>query len=816
MNLADYQQEVIHQIYHLLIDDDCNKGISLRGDTGCGKTTIALGVTELLQEGWTVFFIRGIDPNLSPYLTWHIGTKMYSKKKLDLGGEISFGVNFLPTPISLEFGGAAQYNKQNFILTPSEESLIAGIKKQSAGNCNILFVADNYELWDVPSKQFLQKIMLSQLNLLDQFHLVTLLISRDRVVIDSNIPWIDISIDEITDDNIYYILRQKEYSKQINIKDIRACAGNDLSLAFMAADYYNKSNSLTQDFNEIMEKRCKGLSPQAQKACKILEPLSIIDSYFTKDETAFFIDPTPADLDETEYLAEEYLTLAENQMFIVGEESYHFVNERIKTYFKAQLSKKERYHHRKFSNYLYKQHPEDYFNRGKHLKLSIQTNDPRIILEAWQLLFLSYLRRASKVGEMKDIYNILDQIDSLLNRLNGDLEEIQRHALDEFKCGYQEFSKYNYKKALVHLQSITPSRLIPASLAECQRLILLCHIQLAENPKVIDQLAEELYETINAPDFCEPEQYCRAALVLLDVYIDRSNNRQKVKTLKKKFIQIIQQYLGNATFEDFEACYNRKASLYYSAVIASRQTEQSIKFYRKHFNRNGLYMALCNHLGNTIVAGDYIAAKDTLKKCDEILRKNDDWYFPSRYKIENNRILLDFLLKEKECLGNPNQYLILVRKAAMAFSKIMDQQAGEVSYVILFNYLGLSLLYGSQSVEGELRIATRELADTDEYYQYFLHDLLFAHALLQNNITVAQKELCILKALDVPLLHEYRQIFRKRQNEQEDLLNAPWKVNGDPVKYHAAISSACTHIQDPSCQFFGRGFLLSDLQFLSF
>ena len=149
MNLADYQQDIIIQIYHMLTDDDYNKVISLHGDTGCGKSTIALGVTEQLKEGWTFFFIEGVDQNLAPYLTWHIGTKMYSKKKLDLGGEISFGINFSPMPISLEFGGAAQYNKQSFVLTPSEEALVAGIKKRAAGNRHILFIADNYELWDL-------------------------------------------------------------------------------------------------------------------------------------------------------------------------------------------------------------------------------------------------------------------------------------------------------------------------------------------------------------------------------------------------------------------------------------------------------------------------------------------------------------------------------------------------------------------------------------------------------------------------------------------------------------------------------------------
>ena len=156
------------------------------------------------------------------------------------------------------------------------------------------------------------------------------------------------------------------------------------------------------------------------------------------------------------------------------------------------------------------------------------------------------------------------------------------------------------------------------------------------------------------------------------------------------------------------------------------------------------------------------------------------------------------------------------QKAAMAFSELVVKQKDEVSHVVLFNYLGLSMLYSSKSIDEELEKVARQLSDVDEYYQYFLHDLLFAHALLQSNTNIAKNELCILKSLDVPLLREYRQIFNRRQNEQETMLAAPWKLNGDPIAYHNTIAKACTHVQDPTCQFYGRGFLLSDLQFLSF
>ena len=181
MNLADYQRELVDQIYNLLVNKDINRGITLYGDSGSGKSTIAHGVAEQLQEGWSVFYIEGISSELSPYLTWHIGTKLHSKQKLNLGSEVSFGISFLPVPISLEFKASSQMDKQSFVLTPSEEALVSGIKMQVGSNHNILFIADNYEVWDVPSKQFLQKLMLPQLKLLSEYHLSVLIISRENV-----------------------------------------------------------------------------------------------------------------------------------------------------------------------------------------------------------------------------------------------------------------------------------------------------------------------------------------------------------------------------------------------------------------------------------------------------------------------------------------------------------------------------------------------------------------------------------------------------------------------------------------------------------
>ena len=816
MSLAEFEQELVDKLYNKLIIDDKNKGITLYGDVGSGKSTIALGLVNQLLEGWTIFYLEGIDSSLSPYLTWHIGTRLYSKKKLHLENNISFGISFLPVPISLEFGTSITKTSTNYILTPSEEAIITNIKKQTSSEQKILFIADNYELWDMPSKQLLQKIMHPELGVLSEYNLNVLIIAKNKMSIQVPIQWDNIKVPDIPDESLLYILRENGHAEQICIEDIRICAGNDISLALMAANYYNENGKNANDFNEIMECRCNCLSTEKQEVCKILGSLSIIDSYFSRDEAAFFLDPKPEDKYEAEYLAEEYLQLAEERMFIKGENRFLFASDKVKGYFKDKLAKKERYYHHKFSEFLQKNHPEDYYSRGKHLALSLQLSDTKTIVEAWQLLLLAYFRRSIETINANDVYNILNEIEVLINRLPANTIDTQRHVLIEFTQGYQEFVKYNYKNALIHFQAITPSRLIPACLAECQRLILLCHIQLAEELRLIVQSANELYNTIEVIGRLEDEQYCRAALVLLDAYIDRSNDNKKVNILKNKIIQIIQDHMGIPEFDEFEACYNRKAVLYYPAIIACRQTEQSIQFYRKRFNRNGTYMALCNHSGNAIVLGDYLTAEKAIKECISMINNNDGWYYPSQYKVENNEILLNFLTEERNGYGDREKILVAAKKAASRFSKIIGHQYDEVSHVVLFNYIGLSMLCQTNTWESDLLNANRLLPDLDEFYQYYLYDLNYANALLKGNVTTAKSFLVKLKSLDAPLLRHYRVILQKRQFVQEDLLNNVTELIGDPFKYHSIINMNCGHLQDNSCYFWGRGFLLSDLQFLSF
>lgn len=809
MELADYQKRISDQIYDMLLENEENRCINLYGDVGCGKTTIAVEVMERLKEGWSVYYLSGISPELSPYLTWHIGTKLASKK-LSFDKNISFGVPFLPAGISFNMN-ISEFNP--IILTPCEDTIVNWISKHAGDGSGILFVADNFELWDIPSKQLLQKIMTSRLQLLKDFHLVVMVLTSEQIKFDCDAFFDTICIPEIPDEDMLFILRQQEHSGQINLEKIRLCAGNDLSLALIAADYYEENDLSCTDFNKLFDKRFKSLSDKDQKSCEILKSLSVLDSCFTKHEAAFFLDDSRENDIITEYQAEDCLAVAEGKRFIAGDENYYFTDERIKSYFREQISEKARIYHRKFAYYLKKNHPEDYFSRGKHLKCSIKKSDTSVIFESWQLFFLAYMRRSAQLGYNNDVYNILSIIRDLLDLLPLEFSENQKNVLERLQSGYKAFLECEYEKAIYEFQSITCSRLIPACHAEVKRLILLCYVQLADNHEMIRLFADELYDIVNDDNFAEDEEYCRAALVLMDIYIDRCNNVEKERLIHKNFIQIVQRHQRRSAFNELEACYNRKSALYYSALVAYRQTAQSIQYYRAHMNHTELYMSLCNHSGNAIISADYNEAEKSLQECNSMLQKQI--LYPSRYKVENNTILLKYLKKEKAEAGNEKSIIEAAKEAAESFAEIMNHQQAECSMVILFNYLGLSALADLGSWEEDLRLANQQLTVQNAYYMYFLQDLNFAYGLLKRDLDEAQKAFTQLTKIKVPLFRNYPKIFLRRRQEQERLLNSPGTEIGSAYKYHELITNACMHVQDPSCHFWGRGFLLSDLQFLS-
>lgn len=812
MNLVDYQRTLTEQIYDLLVGYDEGTNINLFGGAGSGKTTIGLGITEYLQEDWKIFYLCGIDSEMSPYLTWHIGTKIFSQKKLKLNVSVSFGISNLVSPI-VEVA-IPKIETQNLILNPCEESIIASIKKQAGGCSKILFIIDDFYLWDTSSKLLVEKIMIQKLHLLEEYQVSWLFLSeKEKVNIPTDSHWHNIAISNISDSDILSVLRHNGFADFIDITEIKSYAKDNLRLVILAANYYQNSIGT---FNDLLERRIDTFSEGEKRAIRLLEPLSIVDTFFSQEEAAFFLNPAIWDDYEAKYQANEYLSVAEEYNLINGEHVFCFSNLETKNFFKQKLAKGEKKLHYQFSRFLQMKHPEDYYSRAKHIQFSIIDINNGENNKAWQMLFLAYIRWDLNYGLDESSYNVMPEIRKLIDLNPLVQKETQLDILNKLIQGWNSFKKYNYKDALLHLQSISESLLYPTLRAECLRIILLCFLQLADNLVSIKNAADYLYQLIEKENFEEDEQYCRAALVMLEVYSDRCVDVNKASNLRGKLIDVINKHQYSSEFMAFNASFNRKAALYYPAEIANNLTERSVYFYREHNDIKNLYMSLCNNAANAIICRKYDIARENLNECINMIKKYTPAYFPSTYKVINNLVLMQYLQSEYDSDGSREELIPCAQNALITYKTLLSKPAKEVSYVIYLNWLGLSMLCNENAWEYELEKAEEYFSDTDLFYQYYFRDLKLAGYLLRQNINAAKTELEMLNKIKVPLLQPYNIIFQKRRQIQASLLENPSSVKDSPFEYHKIIKEGCCHIQDISSEFYGRGFLLSDLQFLSF
>lgn len=288
----------------------------------------------------------------------------------------------------------------------------------------------------------------------------------------------------------------------------------------------------------------------------------------------------------------------------------------------------------------------------------------------------------------------------------------------------------------------------------------------------------------------------------------------KASTALKSFQQIMQNYCGNKTFTNLNAVYMRKAVLFHVPYLAKRFTENAVRYYEESSNDIEKYFACCNHMANLIVLGEYEEAKSLYLKCNRLLDDSLITY-PSMYKVYNNKLLLDYLEREKKVIHDESAFYNLSKRYAHEFEKIRVSQGNEISHVISLNAAALKFACGELS-DNELVDLEKSIDCRDTFYGFYIHDLKLAYYIIHGKKKKALAELRKIEKISPPLLKNAEKILRTRQMIQEEIITNLDTVLYNPYQYHVVIANKCKHLGDATCYFWGRGVLLSDVQFLSF
>ena len=820
MQLVDYQNSYLNRLHEELVDNE-RKVILFTGPKGCGKSVIINELVTGLGRKWQVFSISGTGEASPPYYTWYADShKSIKQSKMGITN-ISFGVTFEPMglPFGLEIG--LDLSSEHFIYNSNEQAILKELRRKANRKEKILFIAEDYYSWDTASKELLTKIIFTKSTIFTKnksIHTILVDSSPSKTSIPTPLGNIalKIQIDDITCRDVQQIIRQQPYMRSLemyNLENITRFTGYDLRLINLAIHYQQGNPEITgvQSLTELLERRIACMSQEQKSICKTLECVSIINSLFSEKEAAYLLNQ---DLINTERALQE----AVNLNLIRKRHAYDFPDSEIQKYFEDRLDFEKKYLHRRLAKYLQMNFPEDYFSRAYHLHLSEQAYSEQNALEAAYLMTIEIVRRKELTGNISEPI-LEDLLHVLLELLPPLVDDIVKTNINDFKEGNDLLRQCNYLKAVTYFSNMNLVYATETFAIEVLRLLLLSHVQLADDLDEIKRLADRLYEQISDTELHEDEIWCQSALLLLEVYGDRHIHRKKFQWLKNGFEMRVRAHMYQSAFRTLHARYACKAALFYNSLLSVKLTEESCGYYRNYNSVLNLYYSLCNNAANRILSGDYTGAETRLKECKNIVAENSNIQFPSTYKIENNLIINTFLQSEG-CpfdLSSRKRGAIIPAAAESVeqLTQLRGKQGHEVSHIIEFNLLSMYMMTEDKNkVSNMLLQFEKKYKYLDTFYKYYYHSACCSDNIITGNFINASNHLDTLENLDVLMFSGFTKILTRRNQILHQLIDD--KFSGDAFDYNYEFLKRGIRVQDPSASFWGRGFLLSDLQFLSF
>jgi len=818
MQIIGYQIDCYHALYDFLVNEN-RPLILFTGQKGCGKSTVIEELADNLKETWKIYLLTGTGRTSPPYYTWYAAQKSVKQKNSYISN-ISFGVNFQPVGLPVGINMSIGLKSGQTIFNGNEQAIIKDIKR--ATEENILFLADDFNTWDQASRELLEKIDICKNDVFGKNKSIHIILIDSHINILSDISrkfssnYTEICLtDKITHEDIIQIVIQQPDINSLmnyNLDRIISFTGYDIRLINLAVKYHenNVGFSEIQSLKDLLEKRITNIMHNNLNVCNALEHVSIISSLFSEKEAAYL-------LDDNTFNTEKILNKAVSLYLLRRCNTYDFSNPEIQQYFKERLDIKKKYLHFKFAQYLKVYYPEDYFNRAEHLFFSEEVNSDQNIVDAIYLTAIEIIRRNEITAKENKTF-FKRNLSDMISKLPTMLVQLVKINIEIFFKGNEELSKCNYHEANKLFSEINIVYASKIFAVEVMRLHLLSQVQLADDIYEIKKLADEIYNYINDIDFCEDEVWCRAALLLLEIYGDRHVEIDRFKLLKIGFESRIRKHMNKSSFRALYAKYNCKSSLFFNSLIAVKLTEESCEFFRIYSSTLNLYFCLCNNAANRIICGEYSEAETRLQECNEIISDNPNISFPSTYKIENNIIINNFLKSEgtlfEYSTRNKENIITAAKAAILKFEQLGNDQGYEISHVIKFNLLSMYMLCSMNNKANDIiHRFKEEYKHLDLFYKYYYHNICCAKNILAKKYEQASEHLDILEDLNVVLLSSFSKVLIKRNKILRQLISE--RYNGDNYSFNYEFIKRGIRIQDSSASFLGRGFLLSDLQFLS-
>lgn len=677
------------------------------GELGAGKKTLSNHIAELWtkQFNGTVYYLdasyQKTPEDYSTFKNLKIQNRNAKTAILNIFCEslkdVPYIGNSLSSMVSEIIKGTVEESNQRNFFAQNQSYIFSKLHKH-AHDTPILFVCNDFELWDLKSQQALSALMEYEKNNIKNkiFFILNAVSSlngldgpnvRKRFLNKVSTEYIAEIVNQI-DENISLNSKQLESLEEITIGNLELIKE---SISLFGRDKLCPEKS----FYDIIVDRLNNSTNNAANVLKLLRQTAfigeLVDSRLLK--LYFGIEPLIYEdlLDESiqlSFLEEKEYTISFIQQYVYS------------------VLKEKNYKDRKYYKHLSKcitiLYPSRYDLQMQYLYRG------GLNQEADKMFFL-YLISYYRENNSEYQINSFDK-----NRLS-------QNSLYQFYMQICNAYKFYKQKKYDEAEKITFS-------LHCSDIAFRFEKDYLYSLIVTNKYYtnDEFYERINAlivyttNEFKNeyPEMYLRVQMMLAEFYAEIGNIDDTKKSLQEIAKCFCNYSATDKQMQCYEFCFKMKSNAFYKVEIASKYTYDAYIFFKKVENQqyyiNKYYLAILNHSANEIVMGNFEKAHEMLCNAYNITKKNTNLE-----SIHNDILINNLAISGYYC----GQYTAaecaeVLERIAIDLSKTADNLLLKNNLLAFWASEGSfdKALFISESLYK--KILFRE--NVDPYYHYFI------------------------------------------------------------------------------------------------
>jgi hypothetical protein len=690
--------------------------------------------------------------------------------------------------------------RQTQVLGEKEQDLLFVIETAAHGK-RLLLLIDQLSNWDDESWGLLELIISP---LIQDFYssLRNVLIvmgsgedtlPRSRILVEK-LPFVECRLQRLQRENL---------SVALEAFDFPMLGNQEMGLLYEATggrlDLLNDFGSLSRDlgvtglvgegsalYGRLIERRLRALKGDVAALEGLLTAASFLGNSFSPEEACCLTGYGGEELQAILRLAEDERLLGITDGYV----SFHSVA--MQQYFRSSRIGDPGKYHRKFAECLRQLRPGDYETRCQHLLLAGETNNA---LVCHCLASLDARRRRRALPEPKQL------------RSANDWHEFASY-LESMFAAYAAYDRDAVQECLSILESI--EAFLPDALV-AERDYLEAQIRLKSHRVSDFERAVVSLERWLSLEVVEPEIWSRVAQALI-VGLTETDRNQEASELEEA---LTKYYGARRTLDPWALyglnCLRRRSECLHHLVPARNRLQNALAYFGPAtagtLPRHPLqyYYTLTNLVSNLIASGSFAEATVRGAELKGLVQGHFSFNWPALEVPANNSVLAGYLAG------------VLPLSAATDLLRQIDERRNEGGdQMLIHNNLAVLLIHGGE-LEKAQQILTAvqdqlgEKSDSDAYHRYFVTNNLaglFALAGEQSKAT----QMIADAGQDLNRLYPaIRETLMRRHAMMPEALVAAPSVGAE--KFDSFLKDHFSPQMGPQWAFYGRGFLLSDIQF---